>query len=421
MKIAVLAFGSRGDVQPAVALAAALASHGHATSLVAPRNFTALASGRGVEFRPMPIDMVEELHAPESEALFSGGGNPIALLRWSIQTVRKAGGGIASAVLDGAKGTDLIVATALMDPFGALLAKRLEVPCAHAWWAPALAARDFLFAASETAPWRLPSWANRALFLALEQAMWLAMRPAYRPACEVCGMAPPPFEPPLRRAVARGETLLLAYSEALLPRSREWPANVEATGWWFLDDGANWMPPPGLERFLAEGPTPIYVGFGSMALVDRDATIDVVLRALAQAGVRAVVSAGWGGFTRGDLPASVFALDEAPHDWLFPRMAAIVHHGGAGTTGAALRAGKPSVVTPFITDQHAWARLLAARGLAPAPLPHRSLTADALAAAIKTALGDGAMRERAEAIGVTVRAENGLVRALAAIERTAGQ
>jgi sterol 3beta-glucosyltransferase len=100
-------------------------------------------------------------------------------------------------------------------------------------------------------------------------------------------------------------------------------------------------------------------------------------------------------------------------------MAAIVHHGGAGTTGAALRAGKPSVVTPFIVDQFAWARLLAARGLAAPPLPHRSLTADALAAAIKMVLDDGAMLERAAAIGATVQAENGLARAIAAIERAA--
>jgi sterol 3beta-glucosyltransferase len=205
----------------------------------------------------------------------------------------------------------------------------------------------------------------------------------------------------------------------LLPRSREWPANVETTGWWFLDDGVNWTPPPELDRFLADGPPPVYVGFGSMALFDRDASLDTVLRALEQAGARAVVSAGWGGLARAHRPPSVYALDEAPHDWLFPRMAAIVHHGGAGTTGAALRAGKPSVVTPFITDQHAWARLLFARGLAPAPLPHRLLTADALASAIRTALSDAAMRERAAAIGATVRAENGLARAVAAIERSA--
>jgi sterol 3beta-glucosyltransferase len=258
------------------------------------------------------------------------------------------------------------------------------------------------------------------MFLAYEEAMWLVTRRVLRPTRELYGLPALRYTPSLRRAVARGETLLLAYSEALLPRSREWPANAIVTGWWFLDDGARWSLPSELERFIAEGPTPIYVGFGSMAFRDRDALFDVVLRAVASVGARAVLGSGWGGLARGSLPSSVFAVDEAPHDWLFPRMAAIVHHGGAGTTGAAIRAGKPSVVTPFIADQFAWARLLNARGLAPAPLPHRTVIADALAAEIKTVLHDGAMRERAKTIGATVRAENGLVRAVDAIERATG-
>ncbi|HEY1864237.1 MAG TPA: glycosyltransferase [Roseiarcus sp.] len=257
MKIAVLAYGSRGDVQPAVALASALVASGHATSLVAPRNFAALAAGRGVDFRPLPIDTIEDLHGPESEILFSGGGNPIAFLRWSVQAGRKSLGAGARATLEGATGADLIVATGLTVALGAMLAERFKVPCVYGWCQPALAARDFLFTISETAPPRMPGWANRALFMAFEQALWLAMRPVYRSTGELYGPPPLPFVPPLRRAVARGETLLRAYSEALLPRSREWPANVEVTGWWFLDDGGRWAPPPELERFT------IAIGFAS--------------------------------------------------------------------------------------------------------------------------------------------------------------
>jgi sterol 3beta-glucosyltransferase len=280
-----------------------------------------------------------------------------------------------------------------------------------------LAARDFLFASGETAPPPFPGWANRAIFLAYEQAMWLVTRRVLRPARELYGLPSPPYTPPLWRAVARGETLLLAYSDALLPRSREWPANAVVTGWWFLDDCERWSPPLELERFLADGSTPIYVGFGSMAFREREASLDVVLKALAKVEARAVLGSGWGGLGSGNLPPFVFALEDGPHDWLFPRMAAIVHHGGAGTTGAAIRAGKPSVVTPFIADQFAWARLLNARGLAPGPLPHRILTADTLAAAVKTAISDDTMRERAIAIGAAVRAEDGLARAVDAIER----
>jgi len=416
MRIVVFASGSRGDVQPAIALAAALAARGHAARLVAPKNYAALAAGRGVDFHPLPIDVIAELETPEAEALFSGGG-PIALMRWMAQAGRKAIAVVAPAALDGGAGADLIVATGLMDAVGATVAERLKVPCAHAWWTPMLAARDFLFAAGERAPPRLPGFANRAVFQAFEQALWLATRHVLRHARELYGLPPPPFLSPFSRAVKRGETLLLGYSEALLPRSREWPANVEVTGYWFLNDGLAFTPPPGLARFLAEDPTPIYVGFGSMRFRDRDASLDTVLKALARTGARAVVGAGWGGLARPDPPPNVFALDEAPHDWLFPSVAAVVHHGGAATTGAVLRAGRPSVVTPFIADQFAWGRLLAARGLAPPPLPHRSLNPDALAAAIETALSDESMRERAAAIGAAVRAEDGLKRAVAAIER----
>jgi UDP:flavonoid glycosyltransferase YjiC (YdhE family) len=230
MNVAVLAFGSRGDAQPAVALAGTLAARGHSTRLVAPMNFAALAAGRGAELYPLPFDAVKLIHEPEAQALFSAGGNPIGFLRWLHQIGRKCNRALAPAALEGATGADVIVATGLMDELGGMLAERLNVPCVHGWWQPMLAAHDFLFASGETAPPPLPGWANRAIFLAYEQAMWLVTRRVLRPARELYGLPGPPYTPALRRAVARGETLLLAYSDALLPRSREWPANAVVTG-----------------------------------------------------------------------------------------------------------------------------------------------------------------------------------------------
>src|SRR5271166_3788202 len=230
MNITVLASGSRGDAQPAIALAAALAARGHATRLVAPANFEALAAGRGAEFHPLPFDAVKQLHEPETEALFSAGGNAIAFLRWLDRNGRKNISAIAPVALNAATGADLIVATGLTDELGAIVAERLQVPCVHAYLQPMLAAHDFLFASGETAPPRLPGWANRAIFLAFEEAMWLVTRRVLRPARELYGLPDglpaPPYTPALWRAMSRGETLLLAYSEALLPRSLEWPANA---------------------------------------------------------------------------------------------------------------------------------------------------------------------------------------------------
>jgi len=420
MKICVLAFGSRGDVQPAVALSARLAGRGHEVRLVAPMNFAKLAAGRGFDFVALPLDMTEELQS-EADILFSGGGNPLAFIRWSIKFWRKAIGIVSPSVLEAGEGVELVVGAGLMDTLGGMLAERLGVPCVYAWWVPMLAARDFFFDTIENPLPRLPGWLNRGVFQTYDSVLWLATRGALSRAREDFALGRAGLTPPLRAALARGETLLLAYSDELLPRSREWPANVETTGWWTLPDGLGWTPPPELARFLAEGREPIYVGFGSMTFKDRDETFRAVLGALDKTGARAIVAAGWGGLQREDLPASVFALDEAPHDWLFDRVAAIVHHGGAGTTGAAVRAGKPSIVTPFIVDQFAWARTLCARGIAPEPLPHRKLTADALAAAITTALGDADMRRRAAKIGERVRAEDGVGRAVAVIERVGTQ
>ena len=420
MKICVLAFGSRGDVQPAVALSARLAGRGHEVRLVAPMNFAKLAAGRGFDFVALPLDMTEELQS-EADILFSGGGNPLAFIRWSIKFWRKAIGIVSPSVLEAGEGVELVVGAGLMDTLGGMLAERLGVPCVYAWWVPMLAARDFFFDTIENPLPRLPGWLNRGVFQTYDSVLWLATRGALSRAREDFALGRAGLTPPLQAALARGETLLLAYSDELLPRSREWPANVETTGWWTLPDGLGWTPPPELARFLAEGREPIYVGFGSMTFKDHDETFRAVLGALDKTGARAIVAAGWGGLQRDDLPASVFALDEAPHDWLFDRVAAIVHHGGAGTTGAAVRAGKPSIVTPFIVDQFAWARTLCARGIAPEPLPHRKLTADALAAAITTALGDADMRRRAAKIGERVRAEDGVGRAVAVIERVGTQ
>ncbi len=418
MKICVLAYGSRGDVQPVIALSARLAGRGHEVRLVAPMNFAKLAAGRGFDFAALPIDMMEELKSPEAAILFSGGASLVELIRWWVKTTKKWMDVIAPIVLQASEDAELVVATGLMYLVGGCVAEIRKIPCVYAVWQPQVAAADFSFACFERAPPPMPGFVNRWIFLAFEQAVWLALRPTLRSTRNLFRLPPAGFKAPLSVALKRGAPLLLAYSGEFLPRSREWPVNMETTGWWFLDEGAGWTPPPALEAFLAAGPPPVYVGFGSMAFKDSQATLRAALAAIKKVGARAILSAGWGGGLTGEaVPDTVFAIDEAPHDWLFPRMAVIVHHGGAGTVGAAVRAGKPSVVTPFIVDQFPWARLLEARGVAPAPIPHRTLTAEALGDALTSALHDEAMRRRAEDLGERVRAENGVGRAVAVIER----
>jgi sterol 3beta-glucosyltransferase len=146
-----------------------------------------------------------------------------------------------------------------------------------------------------------------------------------------------------------------------------------------------------------------------------------VLEALAQAGQRGLLGAGWGGLEMEKPPENVFKVEDAPYDWLFPRMAAVVHHGGAGTTGAGLRAGKPTVICPFVADQPFWGRRVAALGAGPPPIPQRRLTADNLASAIRQAVEDAVMRKRAADLGEKIQPEDGVGQAVSLIEKYAAE
>lgn len=185
----------------------------------------------------------------------------------------------------------------------------------------------------------------------------------------------------------------------------EW---IQVTGYWFLDRPAGWQPTAELVDFIEAGPPPVYVGFGSMNNREAEVMARTVVDALAMAKQRAVIATGWGSLGDAALPETVFKVDAVPHDWLFPRMAAVVHHGGAGTTAEGLRAGVPSVIVPFIVDQPFWGARIRALGVGPDPIPLRRLTAGRLAQAIRSAATDPGMRQRARHLGAALRAEDGL-------------
>jgi UDP:flavonoid glycosyltransferase YjiC (YdhE family) len=209
--------------------------------------------------------------------------------------------------------------------------------------------------------------------------------------------------------------VLYGFSPSVLPPPPDWSSEVHVTGYWFLDPPEDWTPPSRLVAFLEAGPPPLYIGFGSMGSRDPQKTSQLVLEALAPAKQRAVILSGWGGLETADLPAHAIAVDSVPFSWLFPRCAAVVHHGGAGTTAAGLRAGVPSVVIPFFGDQPFWGRHVAELGVGPAPIPRRKLTAERLARTIEIAVGDAGMRRRAAELGTAIRAEDGVAQAVALV------
>jgi sterol 3beta-glucosyltransferase len=202
--------------------------------------------------------------------------------------------------------------------------------------------------------------------------------------------------------------ILYGFSPSVIPAPADWTGNTHVTGYWFVDEVKNWQPPSALIDFLQSGPAPVYIGFGSMSNRNPEQTADLVIQALERINQRAILLSGWGGLQRANVPDSIFMLDSVPHSWLFPRVSAVVHHGGASTTAAGLRAGVPSVIVPFFGDQPYWGQRIAELGVGPKPIPRRKLTIEHLADSIQVVLTNKDMRQCAAKLGKQIQSEDGI-------------
>jgi sterol 3beta-glucosyltransferase len=417
MRIAIASLGSRGDVQPMAALAVALARRGHDVRLITHRGCAGIVDEPGVDFRRIDFDFRETLASADGRRLLHSGRNIAKGLRAARALTRRNLEASWAGVAEHTQGVDLLVGETTSLVQMAAIGESRGVTCVYVFLQPRAPTRAFPNPFAPPPRVRLPGWANRLHHKLIDQLLWQSVRSLVNDARhEMLGLPPWPFFGPYARFRREAPPVLMAYSGHVLPRPADWAADIEVTGYWFLERSAAWQLPSGLAAFLEAGPPPVYVGFGSMTLADPEATATLVLAAVAKAGCRAVIAAGWGGLRPQQLSPDVFALEEAPHDWLFPRMAAIVHHGGAGTTAAALRAGVPAVIVPFMGDQYFWSQILARKGVTSAAVPRIRLTVPALSSAIKQALNDPAMRERAAALGALIREEDGVGRAAARIE-----
>ena len=201
-----------------------------------------------------------------------------------------------------------------------------------------------------------------------------------------------------------------------MPRPLDWDESIHMTGFWLDEREKDYQPSPELEAFLAQKPKPIYIGFGSMVSGDMGETLQIVLDAIRLSGVRAVISTGWGDVALPKQENVFVAEGYVPHDWLFERVSAVVHHGGAGTTAAGLCAGCPTMVIPFGGDQPFWALRVRMMGLGPKPIRRELLTAAKLARALKNLTTVGSYRVAARELGERLRIENGVQNAANIIE-----
>jgi len=256
---------------------------------------------------------------------------------------------------------------------------------------------------------------NRLTYVFEEQLRWqLTRKIINRCRQEILKLPPVPITGLYSQQQKQQLPLLHCFSPSVLPKPSDWPGRAYVTGYWFLDRPDDWQPPKELVDFIAAGSPPISIGFGSMS--DLEAK-ELVLNALVETRQRGILLTGWGGLSSIDLPDNVFKIDSVPHDWLFPQMTAVVHHGGTGTTAAVLRAGVPSITVPFAVDHPFWGRTVASLGVGTSPILRKDLTAEKLVAAIRTATSDEAMKARARVLGEKIRSEDGVARAVEIFHR----
>lgn len=411
----VLTAGSRGDVQPLVALSLGLRAAGHQVTVAGPRDFRTLVEGYGLAFHGFPIETGTLLDSDLGRSwLGHSSQRPMLELRLLTQMVSTWGVALADEIVSLAGRADLFVSgvmslqgiDALVRAAGGRHVLALLAPFApsRAGWAGLQAPRPRAVSRQNSASTAVTNWLLAGAFRA--------------PGAEVrrqLGL-PRAGRRDFGRLLVQTPTLV-GVSPAVLPRPADWPAHIDVTGYWFLDTLDGWAPPAGLTAFLGSGEPPVYVGFGSMSTHDREGTLDTILAALDRTGLRGIVHRGGARLHTDDLPPGVLLVDDVPHEWLFPRCSALVHHGGAGTTAAGLRAGVPSGVVAHMGDQPYWGRRVAELGAGARCLRRHELTADRLAGLLDTLTGSVPLAQGARVLGAAIRAEDGVGAAVAAIER----
>ena len=410
-RIVIQAFGTRGDVAPFTGLGQHLrCSLGVDVAIAAQQPYVDMITAAGLQFRPLPNHI-------EQDTRESGYGQELidgARMKPSkavLAAMRDDLAGVGEAMAATSDDADLLI---LGGPIGSLLgyhvAEALGVPCVGAMLQPASSTRDFapppvtvknFGRLGNKLTWRAGAFGEKVytpLINDLRAHLGLPARSRRRYQAERDARWP----------------VLYGFSRHVVPRPKDWRPGLEVTGYWWPANETHWQPPSQLVEFIQTGPPPVFIGFGSTATARGEELSETIAHALRATGHRGVIQSGWARL-RG-MGDDVLTIGDVPHAWLFARMAAVVHHGGAGTSAAALRAGAPSVPVVGIMDQPFWANRLHQLGAATAPLRRADLTADNLAAAITAATTNATYRAQAQHYSQLISDEDGVTHAAEIIE-----
>ena len=413
MRVLIVTAGTWGDVAPYTGLGVRLRSAGHEVAIATHERFQQAVTAHGLGFRALPVDPREELASAAGRGLARAVSPAVAMTR----LVRMARGfmprltaGVVDAVGHGA---DVLLSSTLTDPMCAALGEALRVPSLGVYLQPIHPTGAFPPLVSGARSFG--SHGNRLAAHALWACTDRIFAPAVSELRRELGLPRRRFGGPL--GLPRGRTVLHGFSPRIVPRPADWPGGHRVCGYWWPATPPGWQPDPRLLDFLASGPPPVFCGFGSFVAADAERLSALLAAALRRAKVRGIVQAGWSGLhATGD---DLLTVQEVPHSWLFPQTAAVIHHAGAGTTAAALRAGTPAVPVPVQLDQHFWAARLTGLGVSPPPLRYQRLTTERLSTAITTATHNPALRARARHLAGALAREDGAHEVLTTLERLA--
>ncbi|EPH41512.1 putative Sterol 3-beta-glucosyltransferase [Streptomyces aurantiacus JA 4570] len=402
--------GSRGDVAPFTGLGAALVAAGHEVTLVTHGLFARLTEGSGVRFHALPVDPRAESHSDRGRALHRSGTGMGKLLR-VMALAKSVAGQLTPGLVEAAKGSDVLVLSGAVAPLGCAIAEGLGLPSVGVNLQPMHPTRAFsppMAGARSLGP-----TGNRLAGHAVNAVIERIFTDAARDVRVRLGLPPSSLAAARRTRERQGWPVLHGFSPHIVPRPADWRPGLDVVGYWWPHETGQL--PAELEDFLDAGPAPVFVGLGSATVPDPGRLSELIVRALRTAGLRGVIQQGWAGLTAtGD---DIITVGEVPHSRLFPRVAAVVHHAGAGTTAAGLRAGVPAVPVPVQFDETFWAGRLTALGTAPCALPLPGLTAARLADALVRATSDPTYRERAGALAAWLATEDAFGPVDAALRR----
>ncbi|XP_056168114.1 sterol 3-beta-glucosyltransferase UGT80A2-like isoform X2 [Syzygium oleosum] len=409
LQIVMLIVGTRGDVQPFVAIGKRFQEHGHRVRLATHSNFREFVLTAGLEFYPLGGDpKVLAWYMVKNKGILPSRPSEIQIQRNELKDIILS---LLPACMDPDPHSNM--------PFEADAIIANPPACGHIHVAEALKVPLHIFF---TMPWtptgefphplsrvKVPAGYKLSYHI-IDALIWLAIRDMInefrkkklklRPVTYLCGSNSPPPDVPIG----------YMWSPHLVPKPKDWGPKIDVVGFCFLDLASTYEPPDSLVKWLEEGERPIYIGFGSLPVQEPRRMTDIIIKALETTGQRGIISKGWGGLGNLAEPMEyVYLLDNCPHDWLFARCSAVVHHGGAGTTAAGLRAACPTTIIPFFGDQTFWGEQVYARGVGPAPIPVDDFSLEKLIDAIRFML-DPKVKERAMDLAAAMENDDGVGR-----------